>query len=118
MISRLLPAPGPTTAARILREVFGQVRVPFAFRLWDGTEVRFGHDAPACVAVIKSPEVFMDLMRDPSPGQFAEAYVDGSIDLEGDLFRTMTVANAVEAVRVTPRQRLRILAALLRGRSS
>ena len=51
----------------------------------------------------------MDLMRDPSPGQFAEAYVDGSIDLEGDIFRTMTVANAVEAVRVTRRQRLRIL---------
>jgi hypothetical protein len=116
MLSRLLPTPGPAVAARILREVFGQVQASFAFRLWDGTEVRFGNDAPVCTAVIKSPEVFMDLMRDPSPGQFAEAYVDGSIDLEGDLYRTMTVANAVEAVRVTPGQRLRIALALL-GRS-
>src|SRR5262245_33647721 len=113
MISRLLPRPRPATAARILREVFGQVRASFAFRLWDGTEVRFGHGEPVCVAVVKSPEAFMDLMRDPSPGQFAEAYVDGRIDLEGDLYRTMTVANAVESVRITPGQRLRIVAALL-----
>ena len=51
-----------------------------------------------CIAVIKSPETFIALMRDPSPYNFAEAYVRAGIDLEGDLFGAMEVANAVEGI--------------------
>jgi cyclopropane-fatty-acyl-phospholipid synthase len=114
MLGRLL-RPRPRTAADILRRVFGGVQASFAFRLWDGTEVRLGSDRPVCVAVIKSPEAFVALMRDPSPGQFAEAYVSGAIDLEGDLYKTMHVANAVEGIRLSAGEKLRIAAAMLRG---
>ena len=114
MLGRLL-RPSPRTAADILRQVFGGVSASFAFRLWDGTEVRFGSDAPVCTAVIKSPDVFVSLMRDPSPGHFAEAYVSEQVDFEGDLYGTMRVANAMEGVRVSGGQRLKILAAMLRG---
>ena len=115
MIARLVPHPSPSTAAEILREVFGGIGASFAFRLWDGSEVRLGHATPVCTVVIKSPETFVDLMRDPSPGHFAEAYVSEAIDLEGDLFRTMEVANAVEALRISPAQRLRLLTRMMRG---
>jgi hypothetical protein len=114
MLGRLL-RPGPRTAADILRQVFGGVRVSFAFRLWDGTEIRIGPDAPVCTAVIKSPEVFVSLMRDPSPGHFAEAYVSEQVDIEGDLYGTMRVANAMEGVTISAGQRLKILSAMLRG---
>jgi len=114
-IARLLPRPDPRTAAGILRRVFRGVPAFFAFRLWDGTEVRFGEGDPACTAVIKSPDVFVELMRDPSPGHFAEAYVAERIDLEGDLFKTMEVANAVEAIKLSPGQRLKIVASMLKG---
>ena len=76
MIHRLAPQPTPARAAAILREVFGALPGPFAFRVWDGTEVRLGPGMPVATAVIKSPEAFVRLMRDPSPGNFAEAYVD------------------------------------------
>jgi hypothetical protein len=115
MLARLLPRPSSPTAARILRQVFGQVPASFAFRLWDGTEVRVGSGPPVCTAVVRSPETFLDLMRDPSPGNFAEAYVASRIDLEGDLFKAMEVANAVEVLRLTRRQRLRVLASLFRA---
>jgi cyclopropane-fatty-acyl-phospholipid synthase len=115
MLGRLL-RPGPRTAADILRRVFGDVPASFAFRLWDGSEVRFGTDRPVCVAVIKSPEIFVALMRDPSPGHFAEAYVSGAVDLEGDLYKTMQVANAIEGLRLSTGQRLGIAAKMLRGR--
>ena len=36
------------------------------------------------------------------------------LDLEGDLFQAMDVANAVEGVRVTPLQKLKILLSLWR----
>ena len=107
--------PSPAGAARVLREVFGHVGAPFAFRLWDGREVRFGAREPACTAVIKTPAAFLRLLRDPSPGNFAEAYVESAIDLEGDLFAAMPVANAVEKIRLSPWRKLRLLLSLWRS---
>jgi hypothetical protein len=115
MIARTYPS--PAGAARVLREVFGHIDVPFAFRLWDGREVRFGAREPACTAVIKTRAAFLRLLRDPSPKNFAEAYVESAIDLEGDLFAAMPVANAVEEVRLSPWRKLRLLFWLWRSRA-
>jgi hypothetical protein len=40
--------------------------------------------------------------------------VQGAIDLDGDLFKAMSVANAIEEIRLSLGDRLRILAALWR----
>jgi len=114
VIARLVPTPTPARAAAILREAFGSLPGPFVFRLWDGTEVRFGAGAPVGTAVIKSPETFVRLLRDPSPGHFAEAYVGSAIDLEGDLFAMMHVANAVEEMRLSAWQKARLLLSMWR----
>jgi cyclopropane-fatty-acyl-phospholipid synthase len=115
MISSLRPS--PACAAGILRDVFGNLPAAFAFRLWDGQEVRWGAGEPACTAVITTPETFVQLMRDPTPYNFAVAYVEGAIDLEGDLFAAMEVANAVEEIRLSPMQKARLLLKLWRGRA-
>jgi hypothetical protein len=104
--------PSAPVAASILREVFAPLRSPLAFRLWDGTEVRLGHGEPPCTVVVRSSETFADLMRDPSPGHFAEAYANDAIDIQGDLFAAMHVANEVEEIKLTLGQRLRILRSL------
>jgi hypothetical protein len=114
MLAFLTPTPTSARAAAILRQIFGGLPASFAFRLWDGREVRVGPGAPVCTAVIKSPETFLDLIRNPSPYNFAEAYVQSRLDLEGDLFQAMDVANAVENVRVTPLQKIKILLSLWR----
>jgi hypothetical protein len=114
MLASLAPPPSPARAAAILRQVFGRLPGSFAFRLWDGQEVRIGSDAPVCTAVIKSPATFLSLIRDPSPYNFAEAYVQSRLDLEGDLFSAMEVANAVENLKVTPLQKLAIMLSLWR----
>jgi hypothetical protein len=54
-------------------------------------------------------------MRDPSPLNFAEAYVEGALDLEGDLFAAMEVANAMEELRLPLRERLRLAVTLWRS---
>ena len=51
-------------------------------------------------------------MSDPSPRHFAEAYASNAIDIQGDLFAAMHVANEVESIKVTFGQRLRILRSL------
>ena len=114
MIQLLAPRPTSPRAASILREVFARLHGPFAFRLWDGTEVRFGTGDPVATAVIKSPETFVRLVRDPSPYNFAKAYVESEIDLEGDLFATMDVANAVEEIRLSATQKLRLFLSMRR----
>lgn len=102
-------------AAEILHRIFGQVVTGWAFRLWDGTRVTLGDDAPLCTVVVHRPETFLRLMRDPSPYNFAEAYVAGDLDLEGDLFAAMKIADAIEEIRPSVRDRLRVLVDLCRG---
>jgi hypothetical protein len=109
--------PGPSAAAAILRDVFGHIREPFAFRLWDGTGVRLGQGDPPFTVVLKSPQVFVQLMRNPTPDNFAEAYVQSAVDIEGDLASAMTVANAVEGLELGVRRKLRLLWLMWRGRT-
>lgn len=102
-------------AAGILRRLFDRVPTGFAFRLWDGTLVPLGGGAPACTVVVHHPETFVRLMRDPSPFNFAEAYVEGALDIEGDLFAAMKIADAIEEIRLSFRDRLRLFVTLARG---
>ena len=90
-------------AAVILHRVLGHVVTGCAFRLWDGTYVTLGDDAPVCTVVVHRAETFFRLMRDPSPYNFAEAYVAGDLDLEGDLFAAMKIADAIEEIRPSAR---------------
>jgi hypothetical protein len=99
-------------AAGVLRQVFADVQADFDFRLWDGTRVAFGSGAPAFTVLIHAPDTFLRLMRDPTPLTFGEAYVESAIDIEGDLFAAMHVANALEAIRIPLAQRLRLLLSL------
>jgi cyclopropane-fatty-acyl-phospholipid synthase len=102
-------------AAAILQRIFGRGAAGLAFRLWDGTFVALGESTPVCTAVVHRPETFSRLIQDPTPLTFAEAYVDGSIDLEGDLFAAMTIANALDEFHLSFRDRLRVFFALWRG---
>ena len=114
MIPRLRARVPAHRAAAILRDVFGGITAPFAFRLWDGTEVALGGGVPPVTVVVKSPETFVRLMRDPTPLNFAEAYVESVVDIEGDLAAGMAVADAMEEMRLPLARRLRLLASMVR----
>ena len=112
MIGSRVPGSSSARAAVILREIFGGVATGFAFRLWDGTDVPLGEGPPRFTVVLPAPRTFVRLLRDPSPLNFAETFVDGAIDIEGDLFAAMEVANAIEDLKVPLSVRLRVLGAL------
>jgi cyclopropane-fatty-acyl-phospholipid synthase len=112
LLSRRVSSRG---ASAVLRRVFGRVQTGFAFRLWDGLLVPLGVGEPVCTVVVHDPQTFVRLIRAPTPLNFAEAYVEGGLDLEGDLFSAMKVADAVEEIRVPFPDRMRILYTLWRG---
>ena len=104
--------PSSTAAASILREIFGGLATGFAFRLWDGTLVSLGEGPSRVTVVVHAPQTFRRLIRDPSPLNFAEAFVEGAIDIEGDLFAAMEIADVIEDLKVPLSVRLRLLATL------
>ena len=102
-------------AVGLLRRVFAGVRTPLLFRLWDGTDAPVGARGESGFAVVfRSRPVFRRLLRNPTPFRFGEAYIAGEIDIEGDVFAAMRVANEIEALRVPFGTRLAVLAALFR----
>jgi cyclopropane-fatty-acyl-phospholipid synthase len=104
--------PSSTPAAAILREIFGALSTGFAFRLWDGTNVALGAEPPRFTVVVHAPQTFRRLFRDPTPLNFAEAFVESAIDIEGDLFAAMEVANEIEDLKVPLGVKLRLLGTL------
>jgi cyclopropane-fatty-acyl-phospholipid synthase len=103
------------TAGRLLARVFAALEVPLTFRLWDGTAARVGAagESPFAV-VVRSASALRRLLRHPTPLGFGEAFIDGEIDIEGDLFAAMAVANRIEQLRVPFAARLAVLGKLLR----
>jgi len=103
------------SAVRILERVFDPITQPLRFRLWDGTTARVGgHGESAFEVVFRSPEIFRRILRRPTPLRFGEAFVDGQIDIEGDLFSAMRAATEIEELRLSLGTRLAVLADLLR----
>jgi cyclopropane-fatty-acyl-phospholipid synthase len=99
-------------AGAVLRQLFTAVPGTFAFRLWDGSVVTLGAGEPRFTVVIPAAETFLRLMRDPTPRAFGEAYIESTMDIEGDLFAAMEVAAAIEDLRLPLAQRLRLLLSL------
>jgi len=103
------------TAVRLLTRVFQAIDVPLTFRLWDGTPARVGAPGESRFAVVfKSRRVLRQLLRDPTSLRFGEAFLDGEIDIEGDVFAAMTAASSIEELRVPMGARLAVLAGLVR----
>jgi cyclopropane-fatty-acyl-phospholipid synthase len=103
------------TTLGVLRRVFRSLETPLTFRLWDGTAAHVGGSGESGFEVVfRSRSVFQRLLLRPTPLRFGEAYIGGDIDIEGDVFRAMRAANAIERLRVPLRTRLAALVALLR----
>lgn len=92
---------------------------PFAMRLWDGTERRYGDGAPRFTLVVDSSATLADMVARVSLG-VGEAYVSGALDVEGDLqsFVRLGFHPAVRNLQIRPRDRARILAMHVRNKNS
>jgi cyclopropane-fatty-acyl-phospholipid synthase len=99
--------------AEALRRVLGGATFGFAARLWDGSRLHLGGEGEPFTLVFRSRRSFRKLMLRPNTLRFAVAYVNGEIDVEGDLFAAMRLAAHIEALRVGLKDRLAVLRALM-----
>jgi cyclopropane-fatty-acyl-phospholipid synthase len=77
----------------------------FAVRLWDGTEVDWGPQRDFTL-VFHDRATFASLIASRDPSLFAEAYVDGRLDIEGDVDAAAGLATYLRAIKAGPLARL------------
>lgn len=104
---------GRSLAARsILDLVFRNLPAGFVARLWDGTQIPLGARQEPFTLVFRSPETFRRLVVHPNTLRFAEAFINGDLEIEGDVFAAVGLADRIEGLRLGVRERLKILTQL------
>ncbi len=69
--------------------------LPLSLTLWNGRTIRSG-DNPSLELTVRSPQALMSLAN-PSLGQLARAYVEGDLDLGGDIRQTIKAGEELVA---------------------
>src|SRR3984893_17501507 len=89
------------SVADLLSHVLGP-EVPVAFRAYDGSS--FGPADADTTIVVRSPDALRRIVTAPDELGFGRAYVAGELEVEGDIFDVMSVAEYIEELKLGPRQ--------------
>jgi len=89
-------------AARVFDDIFAKYSGPrFKVRLWDGRERGYGAgEQDAFTLTLASKTAFQGLLTRGSLG-FGEAYMEGSLQIEGDLDEYLRIRHRVKSTRKT-----------------
>ncbi len=94
---------------RIVQRVFQGCPGSLSVRLWDGKTLIFGDHEPDTTLVINRPGVFRDLVLHRDPLHLAEAYFQGAIDVEGDLYVALRLKNHLRSLRLSTAEKIAFL---------
>jgi cyclopropane-fatty-acyl-phospholipid synthase len=99
-------AKGTAAAMDILRTVFRSYPGNLAVRLWTGETATLGAGAPDFTLAFHHPSTVRDMVLSQNPLKLAEAYFNGQVDVEGDLYRVLALKDHLPGVRLPVRERL------------
>ena len=107
---------GAEQAVAVVRDLHAEVArttgVAIPLRLWDGIEL--GDAAASFRIVLHHPWSLRRLLWPPSDLSAGEAYVEGDVDVEGDMIAALGTGEAVSRLVATPLDKLRVARLLLR----
>jgi len=96
-------------ARRIVQRVFRDYRGGVAVRLWDGETLRFGAGAPLATLIIREPRLFRDLILFRDPLRLAEAYFQGELDIEGDIYEILKLKDHLNSLTFSAAEKASLL---------
>lgn len=109
------PQPSSQKARALLERLFATLRDKrFAVRLWDGQEVSWSPQ-PDFTLVFMDPGTFSRCMLTSDPSDLASAYVDGQLEVEGNLDAAIGLASYLRALDLPLRDKLRFAPRLLQA---
>ena len=94
------------SVADLLQDLLGS-DLPVALRGYDGSVL--GPPDAATTVFVRSPDALRRIVTAPNELGFGRAYIAGDLEIDGDMFDVISVAEHVESLDLGPRE---IVAAL------
>jgi len=79
----------------MLEDRLRRLHLPLSLTLWNGRIIQ-SCDSPELRLTVRSPQALVSLIK-PSLGKLAKSYVEGDLDLEGDIRESMRIAEQLVA---------------------
>jgi cyclopropane-fatty-acyl-phospholipid synthase len=79
----------------MLEDRLRRLHLPLTLTLWNGRTIQSG-DSPGLRLTVRSPQALVSLVK-PSLGKLARSYVEGDLDLEGDIRESMRIGEQLVA---------------------
>ena len=95
-------------AHQVLSYLFRDYLGSFVIQLWNDSKLLIGDDLSAFTLKIKDASVLRDLILFRDPIRLAEAYFDGSIEVEGDFNAALGLRNYLESLKLPFRTKLHL----------
>ena len=110
------PSSAQRHLAQALRDIFRTPPVSFALRLWDGTVFHFNAAEPDARPrfrfVVHDAASLRQLLLRADAIALAEAYIEGRLDVEGDLYAALALKPYLSNLRLSAAERARLLLAV------
>lgn len=105
--------PSVEKAKDVVRRVFRSYTGSLAIRFWNGETVQLGAGSPRATMVFHAPGPFRELVLYRNPLRLAEAYFQGLVDVEGNLFAALEQKEHLRSLSFSAPERFSLLAAAL-----
>ena len=111
MTSTTLRSTTEPAAWRILDRLLHNYPGTLTVTLWDQTQRRLGLGqlAGEVTLTLKHPALLRQLVLQPSPLHLAQAYFDGTLDVDGDVYEVLRLKNHFEQLELPWRERASLL---------
>lgn len=105
----LPPTPAHQLAVRIFDRLMRGYAGAVALRLWDDKFHAPTGKSPAFTLVVRDPVVLRRLVLDRNPVQLADAYFQGVLDFEGDIYDALALKSHLTGLHLSWRDKLALL---------
>lgn len=90
-----------------IERVFSNTKKNFNISFWDGQIISYT-DKPDFILKFNDKEVFKKIISSPTAMNFAEAYMDKTFDIEGNIFEAINLKNDLNNLEISNKDKLTI----------
>ncbi|MDT8716290.1 class I SAM-dependent methyltransferase [Clostridium sp. 19966] len=91
-----------------IEHIFKKTSKNFNVLLWDGEILKYT-DTPDFILKFNDEDVFKKILLKPSAITFAEAFMDKSFDIEGNIFKALELKDELSDMELSTKEKLNIL---------
>ncbi|MDD3225208.1 MAG: cyclopropane-fatty-acyl-phospholipid synthase [Clostridium sp.] len=91
-----------------LEHIFKQTKKNFNVNFWNGETIKYT-DSPEFVLSFNDKDVFKKILSKPTTMNFAEAFMDKTFDIEGDIFEALTLKDQLNNIDISNKDKLTLL---------